>query len=80
MECNSPPPTFPQGGMALLHRDWELYLPCDVIECRVVVPRPALGPTQLPTQCVSGALSFGLRRPGRKAEHSPPSSAEFKNA
>jgi hypothetical protein len=27
-----------------------------------------------------GALSLGLKRPGREADHSPPSSAEVKNA
>jgi len=27
-----------------------------------------------------GALSLGVKRPGREADHSPPSSAEVKNA
>jgi hypothetical protein len=27
-----------------------------------------------------GALSLGIKRPGREADHSPPSSAEVKNA
>jgi hypothetical protein len=40
--------------------------------------RPALGLTQLPIQWVPGALSLGVKRPGRKADHSPPSSAEVK--
>jgi hypothetical protein len=31
-------------------------------------------------QWVSGALSLGVKRLGREAEHSPPSSAEVKNA
>jgi hypothetical protein len=31
-------------------------------------------------QWVPGALSLGLKRPGREADHSPPSSAEVKNA
>jgi hypothetical protein len=39
----------------------------------------SLGPTQLPVQCVLGSVSTGVRRPGRKANHSPPSGAEFKN-
>jgi hypothetical protein len=39
----------------------------------------ALGPTQPPIQWVTGALSLGVRRPGREAYHSPPSSAEVKN-
>jgi hypothetical protein len=37
--------------------------------------RPALGPTQPPVQWVPG-LSRGLKRLGRDADHSPPSSAE----
>jgi hypothetical protein len=40
--------------------------------------RTALGPTQPPIQWVSGALSLGVKRPGRKADHSPPSSGEVK--
>jgi hypothetical protein len=42
--------------------------------------RTALGPTQPPIQLVPGALSLGVKRPGREADHSPPSSAEIKNA
>jgi hypothetical protein len=37
-----------------------------------------LGPTQPPTQWVPGALSLGVKRPGREADHSPPASAEVK--
>jgi hypothetical protein len=40
--------------------------------------RPALGPTHPPIQWVPGALSLGVKRQGREADHSPPSSAEFK--
>jgi hypothetical protein len=41
--------------------------------------RPALGPTQPPVQWVPGVLSPGGKaRPGRDADHSPPSSAEVK--
>jgi len=40
--------------------------------------RTALGPTQPPKQRVLGALSVGVKRPGREADHSPPSSAEVK--
>ena len=36
--------------------------------------RPALGPTQPPVKRVPG-LSRGKVRPGRAADHSPPSSA-----
>jgi hypothetical protein len=40
--------------------------------------RTALGPTQPPIQWVLGALSLGVKRPEREADHSPPSSAEVK--
>jgi hypothetical protein len=40
----------------------------------------ALGSTQHPIQWVLGALSLGVKRPGREADHSPLSSAEIKNA
>jgi hypothetical protein len=42
--------------------------------------RLALGPTQPPIQWVTWALSLGIKRPGREADHSPPTSAEIKNA
>jgi hypothetical protein len=41
--------------------------------------RTALGPTQPPIQWVTGALSLWVKRWGREADHSPPSSAEVKN-
>jgi hypothetical protein len=40
--------------------------------------RQALGPTQPPVQWVSGALSPGVKRQGREADHSPPNIAEVK--
>jgi hypothetical protein len=40
--------------------------------------RTALGPTQPPIQWVLGSLSLGIKRPGRAADHSRPSSAEVK--
>jgi hypothetical protein len=40
--------------------------------------RTALGPTQPSIQWVAGALSLGVKRPGREADHSPPSSADVK--
>jgi hypothetical protein len=40
----------------------------------------ALRPTQPPIQWVPGTLSLGVKRPGLEADHSPPSSAEVKNA
>jgi hypothetical protein len=36
------------------------------------------GPASYPMG--TGALSLDLKRPGREADHSPPSSAEFENA
>jgi hypothetical protein len=44
-----------------------------------IVSRLALGPTQPPIQWVLGTLSPGVKRPGRQADHSPPSSAKVKN-
>jgi hypothetical protein len=41
--------------------------------------RPALGPTQRPIQWIPRALSLGVKRPGREADHSLPLSAEVKN-
>jgi hypothetical protein len=38
----------------------------------------ALGPIQSPIQWVPGALSLGVKRPGREANHSPPPSAKVK--
>jgi hypothetical protein len=43
------------------------------------VSTPVLKPTQPPIQWVPGALSPRVKRPGREADHSPPSSAEVKN-
>jgi hypothetical protein len=40
--------------------------------------RTALGPTQPPIQWVPRALSLWVKRPGRKIDHSPTSSAEIK--
>jgi hypothetical protein len=40
--------------------------------------RTALGPAQPPIQWVLGALSLGVKRPVREADHSPPSSVEVK--
>jgi hypothetical protein len=41
--------------------------------------RLALGPTEPPLQWLQGALSLGIKRPGREADYSPPFSAEVKN-
>jgi hypothetical protein len=42
--------------------------------------RTVLGLTQPLIQWVPGALSLGVKRPGCETDHSPPSSAEVKNA
>jgi hypothetical protein len=41
---------------------------------------PALEPTQPPIQQVLAAVSPGIKRPGREADQSPPSSAKVKNS
>jgi hypothetical protein len=46
----------------------------------VTACRPALGPTQPPVQWVPGVVYRGVKRSGREADHSPPSSVEVKNA
>jgi hypothetical protein len=40
--------------------------------------RPARGPNQHPIQWVNGALSSGIKRPGREADDSPPTCVEVK--
>jgi hypothetical protein len=40
--------------------------------------RTALGPTQTPIKWAAGALSLGIKQPGREADHSSSSSAEVK--
>jgi len=42
--------------------------------------RPVLGPCQHPVKCLPGAFSFGVKRPGCEADHSPLPNAEVKNA
>jgi hypothetical protein len=43
-----------------------------------VSSRSALRPTQPPVQWKTQALSSGVKRPGREADHLPPSSLEVK--
>jgi hypothetical protein len=38
------------------------------------------GPNQTPIQWVPGAISLGVKRPGREAHHALPSNAELNNA
>jgi hypothetical protein len=42
------------------------------------VSRPALGPTQVPSQWMRVSVSLGVKRPGSEADHLPPSSAKVK--
>jgi hypothetical protein len=44
----------------------------------VTASKTALRPTQPPIQWVPGALSMGVKWPGRESDHSPPSSAKVK--
>jgi hypothetical protein len=46
----------------------------------ITASKTALGPTQPPDQWKTGALSLGVKLPGREADHSPPSCAEVKDA
>jgi hypothetical protein len=50
------------------------------IKCSSPVSRPALGPNSLPIQWVSEFNPRGVKRPESESDHSPPSSAEVKNA
>jgi hypothetical protein len=66
------------------HRDLQyaflLFYIVIILLFTTAMSRPALVPTQPRIQWVSVALSLGLRRPGRRADHSPPCSDEVKNA
>jgi len=44
------------------------------------ISRPVLGPTKPLILWVLRVLSLGVKQPGHEADHSPPSSAEIKNA
>jgi hypothetical protein len=44
----------------------------------ITASKTAMGATQPPIQRVLVALSVRVKRPGREADHSPPSSAEVK--
>jgi hypothetical protein len=64
-------------GIALDDRDFLGFDSRRVIFLFTTVSGTALGSTQ-PIQCIPGALSLGVKRPGREASHSLPSSAEVK--
>jgi hypothetical protein len=44
-----------------------------------IASRPALEPKEPPMKLVQGSVSPGIKRLGREADHSSPSSAEVKN-
>jgi hypothetical protein len=54
------------------HQVYEIFLSS-------LTSEPPLGPTQPPIQWVREDLSPGVKRPGREADHSSPSSVEVKN-
>jgi hypothetical protein len=58
--------------------EMEIYLVTASIPFFIAASRTALGPTRPPIQWVPRAHSLVVKRPGREADHSPPSSAEFK--
>jgi hypothetical protein len=60
-----------------MHKSRSVVL-CNTIRKRKIIFIMALGPTQPPIQWVQGALSLGVKRPGREANHSPPSSSAVK--
>jgi len=65
-----------QGGSVGIATDYGLDGPgSNPVGDEIFRPsRPALGPTQPPVKWAPG-LSWGKVRPGRAADHSPPSSA-----
>jgi hypothetical protein len=75
-----PPVTSPQVQIALDYGldDWGLDSQQELGIFIFTASRQALGPTQHPIQWAQGALSLGVKRPGREADHSPTSSAEVK--
>jgi len=50
-----------------------------VIFLFTTVSRPAVGPTHPCIQWIPGALSLGVKRPGREAGHSSPTRVKVKN-
>jgi hypothetical protein len=61
-----------------LHRTLLRRICCYIIFLPLSRPERLLGPTQPPIQRLPGALCLGVKRPGREADHSPPSTTEVK--
>jgi hypothetical protein len=61
------------SGGSIPGRGWEFF-------SSPLCPDRFWGPPSLLSNGYQGALSLGVKRPGREADHSPPSSAEAKNA
>jgi hypothetical protein len=71
------PPNFKKDTIGVLGFDSRRGLGIFIF---TTASRTSLGPTQPPIQRVPGALFLGVNRLEREADHSPPSSAEVKNA
>jgi hypothetical protein len=73
----------PAAGVTTL-RDWTTGVQFPAREMMVfflviAMSRPALGPTDPPIQWVPGLFTTAIKRTGREADRSPPSSGEVKN-
>jgi hypothetical protein len=74
------PPAFVENVKIQVDKEKKIF---DCRQCKYfffsTVFRPALGRTQPPSQWVLAALSPGLKRQVREADHSSPSIAEVRN-
>jgi hypothetical protein len=73
----TPTPPIRFQGVALSETQGQLYLLCFTF---TTVSRPALGSIHPLIQWVLEVLYPGVKRSGREAGHTPPSSADVKNA
>jgi len=62
----------------MVHYSFTLYFHKVLLEKLIIAQLPRA--TQPPIQWVLGALSLAVKQLRRKADHSPPSSTEVKNA
>jgi hypothetical protein len=69
---------FRTSFTTIWRREVHIGLKVDASVGETTASRKALGPIQPPIQWVPGALSLGVKRPGREADHYPPSSSEIK--